>query len=88
MRPNKENMMYISLHKIKYIISSLLSAPVFTYQGGIFMLKTQNTNNPREPFDPRFPKTKPVKLPPWAGPIEVCWVKDPEIDQTTDGWIE
>lgn len=35
------------------------------------MLKTQNTNNPREPFDPRFPKTKPVKLPPWAGPIEV-----------------
>ena len=22
------------------------------------------------------------------GPIEVRWVKDPEIDQTADGWIE
>ena len=52
------------------------------------MLKTQNTNNPREPFDPRFPKTKPVKLPPWAGPIETRWVKDTDIDQTADGWIE
>ena len=51
------------------------------------MLTLQNTQPP-ESSDPRFPKTKPVKLPPWAGPIEVRLVKDPEIDQTADGWIE
>lgn len=54
------------------------------------MLTFQNINKSLEPLDPmlRKPPIECPELPPWAGPIEVCWVKDPEIDQTADGWIE
>lgn len=50
------------------------------------MLTFQNINKSLEPLDPmlRQPPIECPELPPWAGPIEVCWVKDPEIDQTAE----
>lgn len=54
------------------------------------MLTFQNINKSLEPLDPmlRQPPIECPELPPWAGPIETRWVKDPEIDQTANGWCE